>query len=284
MSVPDLSIPSLFNVRDKIALVTGGGSGLGTMIASALAQNGAKVYIAARKELQLRKAAEEMSHGTRHKVQYIVANVSSKAGCEALINEFKKRENNLHILVNNSGVAWGAPFNDVPEHNGWDNVFNVNVKSIFYTTSGLADLLAKGSTSIDPAHVINISSVASLIGEAEDALSAPGTGVWSYGPSKAAVNHLTVQLATALASRHVNVNAILPGVFPSKMTAWALREHGDSQFIAGQPSGRVGIPQDMAGVALFLSSSASAHVTGSCIPLDGGRVLVAGGLAPKAKL
>jgi NAD(P)-dependent dehydrogenase (short-subunit alcohol dehydrogenase family) len=283
MSSPDLSIPSLFNVQGKIALVTGGGSGIGKMIAVALAQNGAKVYIAARKESQLKEAADEINKTASGKVEFIVADVGSKAGCDALVNEIKQREPKLHILVNNSGVTWGAPFDDVPEVKGWDNIFAVNVKSIFYMTAGLADFLAKDSTSEDPGRVINISSTASVAAQTESNLSDAGFGLWSYATSKAAVNHLTSQLAVKLVRRHVMVNAILPGVFPSKMTAWGLKKHGN-QMSAEQPTGRLGIPQDMAGLALFLVSPASAHVTGTHIILDGGATIAGQRLTPQVKL
>ncbi|KAF7334989.1 hypothetical protein MVEN_02249100 [Mycena venus] len=282
----DLAIPSLFNVKGKIVLVTGGGVGIGKMIATGFARNGATVYIAARKEPQLKEAVEDIKQVATGKIHYIVANVGSKAGCDALISDFKKREAKLHILVNNSGITWGGPYNDFPEEKGWDNVFNVNVKSIFYMTAGLSDYLIKDSTSTDPGRVINISSTASVIPHSEGELSADGNGTWSYQPSKAAVNHLTSQLAVKLAPSFVTVNAILPGVFPSKMSAFGLKTSGD-KIVSRQPmgasalsfylnattdrkQGRVGGPGDMAGLALFLASPASAHITGQHIITDGG--------------
>ncbi|KAF9059752.1 hypothetical protein BDP27DRAFT_1430928 [Rhodocollybia butyracea] len=258
----NLNVASLFNVKGKIVLVTGGSAGIGKMIASGFAQNGAKAV--AEITPGLKNAAASGS------VSYIVANVGSKAGCDALVNEFKNRESKLHVLVNNSGITWGGPYEDFPEEKGWDNVFNVNVKSIFYMTAGLTELLAKDSNNRDPARVINISSTASVDPRSEGALSRPGNGTWSYQPSKAAVNHLTSQLALKLAPRHVTVNAILPGVFPSKMTAFGLKTAGDEVFTANQPTGRYGSTEDMAGMAVFLSSPASAHVTGAHIILDGG--------------
>ncbi|KAJ7932723.1 hypothetical protein B0H13DRAFT_1954376 [Mycena leptocephala] len=227
MSAQDLNIPSLFDVKGKI----------GKMIATGFARNGASVYIAARKEQQLKQAVEDIEKVATGKIHYIVANVASKAGCDALISEFKKRENNLHVLVNNSGVTWGGPYNDFPEEKGWDNVFNVNVKSIFY------NYLIKDKTSTDPGRVINISSIASVVPHSEGELLAPS---------------------------FVTVNAILPGCcFPSKMTAFGLKTSGD-KLVSGQPMGRVGSPADMAGLALFLASPASAHITGAHIITDGG--------------
>ncbi|KAG5637920.1 hypothetical protein H0H81_002681 [Sphagnurus paluster] len=182
----DLSISSLFNVKGKIGksprsiavqgiyggivLVTGGGSGIGKMIAAGFAQNGAKVYIAARKVAQLKEAAEDISKGSPIPVQYIQANVGSRAGCEALITEFKKREDKLHVLVNNSGITWGGSYNDFPEEKGWDNVFNVN-----------------DANNQDPGRVINISSTASVDPRTESPLSKDGDGTWSCMFSHAGV-------------------------------------------------------------------------------------------------
>ncbi|KAF8801449.1 NAD(P)-binding protein [Phlegmacium glaucopus] len=267
----DLRLESLFKVAGKIVLVTGGASGIGKMIATGFAQNGAKVYIASRKESQLKEAVAEINKvASGPKAEYIVANVGSRAGCDALIAEFCKREDNIHVLVNNSGITWGGPFKDFPEEKGWDNVFNVNVKSIFYMTAGLSDLLAKGATNIDPSSVINISSTASVQPQSEGVLSSEGNGTWSYQPSKAAVNHLTSALAVKLAPQYITVNAICPGVFPSKMTAFGFKAVGEEVFAASSPTGRYGAPSDVAGLALFLSSPGASHLTGAHIILDGG--------------
>jgi len=282
----DLRLESLFKVAGKVVLVTGGGSGIGKMIATGFAQNGAKVYIAARKENQLKESVADINKvASGPKADYIVANVASKAGCDALIAEFRKREDNIHVLVNNSGITWGGPFTDFPEAKGWDNVFNVNVKSIFYMTAGLSDLLAKGSTNLNPASVINISSTASVEPQSEGALSSEGNGTWSYQPSKAAVNHLTSSLAVKLAPLHITVNAICPGIFPSKMTAFGFKAVGEETFAASSPTGRYGAPSDVAGLALFLSSPGSSHLTGAHIILDGGsRHWRIGARAPSTKL
>ncbi|KAH8102156.1 rhamnolipids biosynthesis 3-oxoacyl-reductase [Cristinia sonorae] len=273
MSGEDLKISSLYSVKGKIAVVTGGGSGIGAMIASAYVQNGAKVYIASRKEKQLKEVADALNKLGPGSCHYVVADVSSKAGCDALANAIKEKESKIHILVNNSGATWGAPYSNVPEKEGWDRVMNLNVKGLFYLTVALTPLLEKDSTNLDPASVINISSVASLVAVTEaSALAAKGDGLWSYHTSKAAVNHLTAQLAVTLAKKNIHVNAILPGVFPSKMTAFAFSRK-DVNMAEGQPTGRLGSAQDMAGLALFLASPASAHITGACIPIDGGTTI-----------
>ncbi|OAX36735.1 NAD(P)-binding protein [Rhizopogon vinicolor AM-OR11-026] len=286
MSTLDFSVQSLFNVKGKIALVTGGGSGIGKTIASALVQNGAKVYIAARKESQLKEAVAELNAKGPGSADYIVANVSSKAGTDALISALEAREpaKKLHILVNNSGTSWGSAFDNFPEEKGWDNVMAVNVKSLFYLTSGLSAWLAKDASALDPGRVINISSVASVTPHAESMVSADGQGTWSYNVSKAAVNHLTSILAVKLGPQKITVNAICPGIFPTKMTAFGFKNAGEAKIVAAQPTGRVGQPSDLAGLALFLTSPASAHVTGAHILLDGGATLSKQGIAPRVKL
>ncbi|KAF6758159.1 hypothetical protein DFP72DRAFT_1032148 [Ephemerocybe angulata] len=280
----DLSLNSLFRVQGKIVLVTGGGSGIGKMMATGYAQNGAKVYIAARKEQQLQEAVNDINKvATGPKAQYIVANLNSRKGCDDLVAEFKKREEKLHVLVNNSGITWGGNYNDFPEEKGWDNVFAVNVKSIFYMTAGLTEYLAKDANNADPGRVINISSTASVEPAAEGPLSADGNGTWSYQPSKAAVNHLTSTLAVKLVSRNITVNAILPGLYPSKMTAFGIKAAGEG-LLMGQPTGRHGQPSDIAGLALFLSSPASAHITGTHTITDGGSRFATQAIAPSVKL
>ncbi|KAG1819768.1 uncharacterized protein BJ212DRAFT_1065428 [Suillus subaureus] len=286
MSTPDLSVQSLFNVKGKIALVTGGGTGIGKTIASALVQNGAKVYIAARKESQLKDTVAELNAKGPGSADYIVANLSSKAGTDALISALEAREpaKKLHILVNNSGVSWGSSFENFPEDKGWDNVMAVNIKSLFYLTSGLSTWLEKDASALDPGRVINISSTASVTPHAESLVSADGNGTWSYNVSKAAVNHLTSILAVKLGPRKITVNAICPGIFPTKMTAFGFKNAGEEKIASRQPMGRVGRPSDLAGLALFLASPASAHVTGAHILLDGGSTLSSQGIAPRVKL
>lgn len=273
--MPELGVDTLFNLRGKVALVTGGATGIGRMIAAGYVRNGCKVYIASRKLADLQRVADSLNPigkaagGSCHAIQ---ADVGDKAGCDALAAEIAKRETSLDILVNNSGLSWGAPLIDFPEKNGWDKTFALNVKAQFYLTVALLPLLEKGKDNIHPATVINIASVAAISAQAEGALSAPGSGTYSYQPSKAASLHLTKVLATSLAPKHVNVNVILPGVFPSRMTSFGLQNSEDA-LVANQPTGRVGTSEDMAGTALFLASRAGAHCTGTAITVDGGSVL-----------
>ncbi|KAI8812911.1 hypothetical protein BJ742DRAFT_792232 [Cladochytrium replicatum] len=275
--IPDLSIPNLFGVKGKVALVTGGGTGIGLMIATALVQNGARVYIASRKLENLQKVADGLNafaaaKNTGGTCIPLQANLVTRADCEATAAKLREKESKLHILVNNSGMSWGAPLEDFNEKDGWDRLMALNVKSAFFLTTSLLLLLdaAGKDDKWDPARVINVTSVAGSVAVAEMDLAAAGSGTWSYNASKAALNHLTRGLAWTLTGRNITVNAIAPGVFPSNMTKFGLTNNADV-LIRNQPTGRIGAPSDMAGLALFLFSRASSHITGAVIPIDGGQ-------------
>ena len=277
--LPDLTLPSLFSVSGKVALVTGGGSGLGKMISGALVQNGAKVYIASRKLEDLERVAAQHNASAPANGPFgdkacipLQADIQNKAGCDALAAEIAKHEQSLDVLVNNSGLTWGAPLTDFPEQKGWDRVFDLNVKSQFYMTVALLPLLEAGKSNTHHASVINIASVAGYTPMASSPLSGSGSGTYSYQPSKAASLHLTRMLAYELADRFVMVNALCPGVFPSRMTSFGLSEHRDL-LEAGQPTGRVGLPEDLSGSIIMLASRAGAHITGTAISIDGGQWL-----------
>lgn len=248
----------LFNVAGKVALVTGGSRGIGEMIAGGYVNNGVKTYISARKAEACDATAARL--GKFGECISIPADLSTMAGIKHLVNEFKSREERLDILVNNAGSNWGAPIDDFPE-SGWDKVMNLNVKSPFFLTKALLPLLENAASAEDPARIIMVGSI--------DGLNVSQLPTFSYGPSKAAVHHLTRTLASHLAGRHITANAIAPGLFPSKMTAATIDAMGD-KIIAGTPLKRAGKPADMAGVAIYLASPAASFVTGAVIPVDGG--------------
>ncbi|KAH8929964.1 rhamnolipids biosynthesis 3-oxoacyl-reductase [Atractiella rhizophila] len=268
-----LTIQDLYSVKGKRCLVTGGASGIGYMMASALVQNGAEVIIASRKEKALQEAVESLNLQGPGKSSYIVADIASRAGCDALAAEVTKRWSKLHVLINNSGIAWSAPFHDFPEEKGWDKVLATNLKGPYYCAS-LADALAKDATNTDPGRVIIVSSIDGLDPKSEGSPLMPkGTGSWSYNASKAAANHLTKSLAITLGPRMITVNAINPGFFPSRMTSFGSKSAGIERMAAGYPMKRTGQAEDVAGATLFLSSKASAHVSGLLLVLDGGLVI-----------
>ncbi|KAF9737000.1 hypothetical protein PMIN06_004135 [Paraphaeosphaeria minitans] len=272
----DLSTAALFNFTSHIALITGGSSGLGEMAAQALVQNGARVIIASRKESELRRTSDRLNALGPGTCEYVVADLKDKAGCQALCAAVATRTDRLTVLLNNAGATWGADYAAFPE-SGWDKLMALNVKSVFYVTVGLEPLLREGTSARMPSRVINVASMAGIqtvdvtTGES-GGLAQPGTGTFSYGPSKAACIHLTKMQASKLAPKNIMVNVICPGVFPSRMTAFGLAKFR-STLEAGQPTGRIGQPSDFGGLVLFLSSLASAHMTGNVLEVDGGQNL-----------
>jgi NAD(P)-dependent dehydrogenase (short-subunit alcohol dehydrogenase family) len=249
---------NLFQVEGKTALVTGGSRGIGYMIARGYVENGVKTYITARKAEACHAAAKELSaYGA---CIALPADVSNATGIAQLVSDLRKHETKLDILVNNAGANWGEPIDQYGEA-GWDKVLDTNVKAVFFLTKELLPLLRSSGTPEDPARVINIGSI--------DGLHVPGLETYAYSSSKAAVHHLTRVLARRLAPEHITVNAVAPGPFESKMMAETLRAFGDA-IKAACPRGRIGEPEDMAGVAIYLASRASAYVTGAVIPVDGG--------------
>jgi NAD(P)-dependent dehydrogenase (short-subunit alcohol dehydrogenase family) len=252
---------NLFNLKGKIALVTGGSRGIGAMIAEGFVRNGVKTYISSRKSDPCNKKAKELSkYG---ECISIPADLTDMNEMDKLVTKIKDKETKLNILVNNAGAAWGASFDDFPEI-GWDKVMDTNVKSIFFLTQKLVDILETSASTSDPSRIINIGSI--------DGLGIPRAETYSYPASKAAVHQLTKVLANRLANRNINVNAIAPGPFQSNMMAHTLEEYGE-QIKSSVPRGRIGVPEDMAGASIFLSSRASSYITGSIIPVDGGSLI-----------
>jgi NAD(P)-dependent dehydrogenase (short-subunit alcohol dehydrogenase family) len=248
----------LFDIAGKTALVTGGSRGIGLMIARGYVEAGAQVYISSRKADVCDEVAAELSKiGT---CTSIPADLSRDGECERLAAAVAQREPRLDILVNNAGATWGAPLADYPAE-AWDKVMTLNAKSPFLLTRALVPALEAAGTADDPARVINIGSI--------DAIQVPLLETYAYSTSKAAVHQLTRHLARQLGPRNITVNAIAPGPFESKMMAATLRDFGDS-IARSSPLGRIGRPDDMAGVAIYLASRAGAYVTGAVIPVDGG--------------
>jgi NAD(P)-dependent dehydrogenase (short-subunit alcohol dehydrogenase family) len=250
----------LFEIEGKTALVTGGSRGIGLMIARGLLDAGAKVVISSRKEADLNAAAAELaSHG---ECEPIPADLSSRDGALALATAVTQRFPKLNILVNNAGATWGAPVDDFPQ-SGWDRVIHTNVEGIFHLTVALLPTLRAAASADDPARVINIGSV--------DGLRVPMTENYSYSASKAAVHMLTRHLAKRLAADQITVNAIAPGPFESKMTAFMFDNPETRDAVAQMvPLGRIGRPDDAAGLVQFLASRAGSYLTGTVIPMDGG--------------
>lgn len=252
---------NLFDLKGKIALVTGGSRGIGAMIAEGFVKNGVKTYITSRKAQACDIKAKELSEFGE--CISVPTDLTDMDEMNKLVSQIKDREDNLNILVNNAGAAWGASFDDFPE-NGWDKVMDTNVKSVFFLTQKLVDILESSASASDPSRIINIGSI--------DGLGIPRAETYSYPASKAAVHQLTRVLANRLANRNININAIAPGPFQSNMMAHTLEEYGE-EIKSSVPRGRIGIPEDMAGTSIFLCSKASSYITGTIIPVDGGSLI-----------
>jgi len=253
-----MKIDKLFSVEGKVVLVTGGSRGIGKMIARGFVENGAKTYITARSaEACAATAAELAPLGS---CIALPIDISTPDGIKALTAQLAGREQALHVLVNNAGATWSAPIEEFPL-SGWDKVMNLNVRSPFFLTQALLPQLRAAASHADPARIINIGSA--------DGIQVPAQDTYAYAASKAGIHHLTQMLAARLAKDHINVNAVAPGPFESKMMAQTIATMHD-QIIAMVPLARLGEPPDMAGVALYLASRAGSYVTGSIIPVAGG--------------
>lgn len=262
-----MDINTLFGLEGKTALVTGGATGIGRMAAEALVRAGARVLMASRKGDACEAVAAELNAlGASGSAEGFAGDVGSEAGVDALVAAVKERTDTLDILMNNAGTTWGATLGDFPFH-AWDKVMSVNVAGLFDLTQKLLPML-KGTVD-DPARVVNVGSV---MGERE-----MGDGLYSYSASKAAVLHLSKILAKELAGRAITVNALAPGPFVSRMTAFATHDEGTREKVGKDvPLGRVGRDEDIGGCMLFLCGRGGAYVTGAVIPVSGGINVMSG--------
>jgi NAD(P)-dependent dehydrogenase (short-subunit alcohol dehydrogenase family) len=249
---------TLFDLRGRVAVVTGGSRGIGAMIARGFVEQGVRdLHHCA----QRRGPRGDGSRSVDLRRMHRAASKPGRArGSREFARELASREEKIDILVNNAGATWGASLDEFPEH-GWDKVMDLNVKSIFFLTQALLPRLRAAASSEAPARVVNIGSI--------NGLGYAPLSNYSYSASKAAVHHLTRQLAVDLAADNINVNAIAPGFFPSKMTAHML-EH-EAEMVKAIPRGRLGTPEDAAGTAIYLCSRAASFVTGHVLVLDGGQ-------------
>jgi gluconate 5-dehydrogenase len=253
-----MSVKTLFDLTDKVALVTGGSRGLGLQMAEALGEMGAKVAITARKADELAAAKAHLSTKGID-VLTITNDISNIEGIPALVDSVLKHFGTIDILVNNAGTTWGAPAEDYPAE-AWRKVMNLNVDAMFFLSQyvGKQVMIPKKSGKI-----INISSIAGLAG------NPPGMATIAYNTSKGADINFTRALAAEWGKYNINVNAICPGFFPSRMSA-GLLEKMEKIVIAMTPLQRIGGDEDLMGTIVFLASEASRHITGQYVAVDGG--------------
>ncbi|KAJ3225431.1 hypothetical protein HK099_006802 [Clydaea vesicula] len=251
-----MNINKLFSVKDKVVLITGGSRGIGLMIGEACSSRSADVCD---------KVAKELNDKGPGKCFSIPADISKLSEVKRLVGEISKKERGINVLINNAGANWGESLDKYPDE-AFEKVLNLNVKRVFSLTQACLPLLEKVATNSDPARVINIGSV--------DGIRTPALETYAYSTSKAALHHLSSHLASHLGSRNITCNAIAPGPFQSKMMKATLEKFEES-IVSGIPLNRIGSPEDMAGVCLYLSSKAGAYVSGALIAVDGGSLVKA---------
>jgi gluconate 5-dehydrogenase len=257
-----MGVKSLFDLTGKAALVTGGTRGLGLQIAEALGEMGARVAIAARKQGELDEARARLEKQGVETLA-VAADLSRPESIPALVEKVLARFGAVDVLVNNAGATWGAPAEEYPAE-GWNKVFALNVSAMFFLSQEVArrSMIPRRSGKI-----VNVASVAGLTG------NPPGMKTVAYNASKGAAVNLTRALAAEWGPYNINVNAICPGFFPSKMSQTLLDKIAPA-VIAMTPLGRLGGEEDLKGAAVFLASEASRHVTGQLLVVDGGAIVI----------
>lgn len=256
MSTP---IQTLFNLEGKTALVTGGSRGLGLQIAESLGEAGAKILLTSRKAADLEEAAAHLQ-ARGIDTRWVAADASLPDEIQRVASEAMQRLGKVDILVNNAGATWGAPAEDYPLE-AWDKVMNLNIRSIFLMSQAIGRLSMIPRQS---GRIINVASIAGLSGS-------PSTMKYiAYGTSKGAVVNFTRTLAAEWGRHGITVNALAPGMFPSKMTAGTIAKVGVEALATGAPLGRIGDDDDLKGAALLFASAAGKHITGQILAVDGG--------------
>ena len=253
------NVRQLFDLEGKTALVTGGSRGLGLQIAEALGEAGARVMLTSRKASDLEEAAAHLQ-AKGIDTRWIAADASQPSEIARVAADAMQRLGRIDILVNNAGATWGAPAEDHPLE-AWDKVMNLNIRSIFLMSQ------AVGKLSMIPhrsGKIINIASIAGLAGNSAEMT------MLAYNTSKAAVVNFTRTLAGEWGKHNINVNALAPGMFPSKMTKGTFDRLGAAALAAHAPLLRVGDDDDLKGAVVLFASQAGKHITGQILPVDGG--------------
>ena len=257
----DYDLKRLFNLEGKTALVTGGSSGLGLIMAKAFIQNGVKVAISSRRREKCDLALAELREFGD--CIAITSDVTSSKERGRLLEEVEQYLGDLSILVNNAGANWGAPLAEYPDE-GFEKVVSTNLNAVFALTRDAVPLLKKSASAENPSRIVNIGSM--------DGLHVPvvqRVPTFAYSASKAALHHLTRALAVELGPQHITVNAVAPGFFESRMTDYIF-EHYLQDIEADCPLRRIGQAEEIAGVIIYLASRAGNYTNGAIIPVDGG--------------
>ncbi|WRT67616.1 uncharacterized protein IL334_004588 [Kwoniella shivajii] len=263
-----MDLNNLFDVKGKVVLVTGGGRGVGEMIAAGYVLNGAKVYISSRDVKACESTAQRLTKDGPGKCIAIPADLSTYEECERLVKELEKREEVLHVLVNNSGVTWGEELSTYPD-SAFTKLLTLNIQRVFTLTQKLIPLLNNAKEQGHVGRIINIGSI--------NGIKPPGLETYAYSASKAALHQLSKHLSTRLGPS-ITVNTLALGPFRSKMMKFTL-DNFESELADSLPMKRIGAPEDVAAACLWLSGKGGQWVTGTVIPIDGGSLV-----ATQAKL
>ena len=253
-----MSVKQLFDLTGKTALITGGSRGLGLQMAEALGEMGARVAITARKADEL-KAAETHLKAKGIEAMTVTNDLSKFDQIPAMVDAVMAKVGTIDILVNNAGATWGAPAEDYPDE-AWNKVMNLNINAMFFLSREVGKRCFIPQKS---GKIINIASVAGLSGNPQ------GMYTIAYNTSKGAAVNFTRSLASEWGRYNINVNAICPGFFRSKMSQGLLDQMGD-HIVAATPLARLGGEEDLMGTVVFLAADASRHITDQTIAVDGG--------------
>ena len=250
----------LFSLAGRSAIVTGGSRGLGLQMAEALGEQGARLVLAARKQAELDEACARLA-ARGIQATGIAADLGDEAGVRAFADAALAHLGQVDILVNNAGATWGAPAEDYPLE-AWDKVMDLNLRSVFLLCQaiGRASMIPRGR-----GRIVNIASIAGLAGNPPGAMQ-----TIAYNTSKGALINFTRTLAGEWGRHGINVNAIAPGFFPSKMTKGILASLGAETLAQQAPLGRLGDDEDLKGAVLLFASDAGKHITGQVLAVDGG--------------
>ena len=256
----------LFDLTGKTALVTGGSRGLGLQMAHALGEAGAKIMLSSRKAEDLEQAAAQLQAADID-ARWIAADCGKEDDIRRLADETLQRMGDIHILVNNAGASWGAPAEDHPVA-AWDKVMNLNIRGYFILSQHIAkhSMIPKKS-----GRIINIASIAGLNGNPK------GMNTIAYSTSKGAVVNFTRTLAAEWGQYNINVNAICPGFFMTKLAEGLIKSLGEEKMASHAPLNRLGDEEDLKGITLLFASAAGKHITGQWLAVDGGGSVVTGG-------
>jgi NAD(P)-dependent dehydrogenase (short-subunit alcohol dehydrogenase family) len=256
-----MSVKQLFDLHGRTALVTGGSRGLGLQMAEALGELGARVALVARKRTELDTAVGELRTAGVDAVA-IACDLSDAGAIAPMVDEAERALGPIDILVNNAGATWGASTLDLPL-DAWLKVINLNLTATFVVTREV------GRRSMVPRRQGKIINVASILGLGGGGLDPRRPATLAYNTSKGGVVNFTRALAVEWGPHNINVNAIAPGFFPTKMTKGLLEMIGDDAAKRA-PLQRMGGPEDLKGVVVLLASDAGAFITGQIIAVDGG--------------